>query len=202
MAPTIHTFPVKRPGFIEQAAWIGTDEDMSLQVSHQNALGLLETVSFQTQGENVGEICLPNSTDLNSLGPRARDILAAHLRMSVMIAGKATPGSREFNDVFVQSGTNNFQTALGLTKVNTTRMVSDAEVDIDWKTGNGPIYTTRLGHGEIALYTFIPQTQLFIVPGSVKAQFPNYVHNWPSTVLTQTQKDNIINYVLGLEPWV
>lgn len=202
MAPTIHTFPVKRPGFIEQAVWIGTDEDMSLQVSHQNAAGVLEVVSFQTKGENTGEICLPTSTDLTTLGPRARDILAAHLRMAVMIAGKATPGSREFNDIFIQSETNNFQTALGTTKVISTRMVSDAEVDVDWKQGNGPIYTTRFGHGEMALYSFIPQTQLYIIPGSVKIQFPSYVHNWPSTVLTQTQKDNIVAYVLGIQPWI
>jgi len=203
MPPVVHPFPVKRPGYIEQAAWLGTDEDLSLQLSFRNIAGNLETISFQTAGENPGEICLPSSTDLATLGPRVRDILAAHLRMGVMVAGHAVPGSREFEDVFVQTGTNNFQVAIGTAKVIASRMVSDSEIDIDWRIGSsGPIRTERFGHGELSNYVFVPQTQLLVVPGAVEKQFPNYVHSWPGTVLTQAQKDNVAAYVLTLEPWI
>jgi len=203
--PANHGFPIQRPGFITGASWLGADNDLDLQVSYTNALGNPAVIQFAAQAVGrPGEVCVPASSDFNNLGPRARDILAAHLRMACMVAGHAVPGSREFNDVFIQSGSNNFQTSISnAAKVNSSAMVSDTEVDILWKIGaNGPIYTTRLGHGELGNYVFVPQTQLLVIPGAVKAQFSNYVHNHPSQVLTQAQKDDIVAYVIGLKPWV
>lgn len=205
MPPAVHPHPVKRPGFITSAQWLGSDDDLDLQVTYINELGNPAALSFAAQAVGKpGEICIPSGNDLNSLGPRARDILAAHLRMACMVGGTAIPGSREFNDVFIQSQSSNFQTALSnQTKVISSSMVSDTEVDISWRIGtNGPIYVTRLSHGETCTYAFVPQTQLLVIPGSVKAQFSNYVHNHPSQVLTQAQKDSVVAYVLTLQPWI
>lgn len=202
VAPAVHPFPIKRPGFITGATWIGGPEDMALECAYTNALGNPAVISFSTKGENPGELCLPASTDLNNLGPRARDILAAHLRMACMVGGVAVPGSREFEDVFIQAESNNFQVALGMAKVVDVRMFSDTEVDVDWKVGTGPTYTTRLGHGELNTYTFVPQTQLLVIPGSVEKEFPTYIHDYPSQQLTSTQKSNIVNYVTALELWI
>lgn len=203
MPPVVHPFPVMRPGFIQSAEWIGGPEDMTLEVAYQNLAGGLEVVSFQTKGENPGEICVPSSNDLANLGPRGRDILVAHLRMACMVHGSAVPGSREFEDIWVnQSGSNYFQTALGTTKITAVTAVSDAECDITWRVGTGPLFVTRVGHGEINAYAYAPSTQLYVVPGSVKKQFANYVHDWPGTVLTQAQKDAIVDYVVALKPWI
>lgn len=203
MPPVVHPFPVRRPGYIEQANWQGTAEDMALELAYRNLAGQLEVVSFATQGENPGEICVPSSNDLANLGPRARDILVAHLRMACMIRGVAIPCSKEFEDVWVtQSNANYFQTALGTTKITGCTAVSDSEADISWRVGTGPIYVTRVGHGEINSYAYAPSTQLLVVAGSVKKQFPSYVHNYPTTVLTQAQKDDIASYCVGLDPWI
>lgn len=202
-APVVHPFPVKRPGFIESAVWLGGDEDLALEIAFRNLGGGLDVVSLQATGENPGEICLPASTDPANLGPRARDILVAHLRMACMIRGIAIPCSREFEDVWVvQSESNYFQTALGTTKVVGCIPLTDSTARISWRIGNGPVYATDVGHGEINSYAFAPLTQLLVVPGAVKKAFPSYVHNYPSgPVLTTAQKDEIATYVLGLSPW-
>ena len=201
--PVVYDFPVKRPGIITAAQWFGGDADLELHVSFTGLGGQGGQLVFQTQGTEVGEICLPTSTDLNNLGPRARDILVAHTRMACMVAGLAVPGSKEFLNAFIQSDSNNLQTALGTVKVSDVRMVDDQCFDIDFKVGTGPAFTVRADHGELNNYTFVPSTQLLIIPGSVKKEFPTYVHDFNNgKILTQSQKDAISTYILGLEPWI
>jgi len=67
---------------------------------------------------------------------------------------------------------------------------------------NGASRQYVMDHGELNRYTFAPSTQLFVIPGAVKKQFPNYVHDHPNTVLTTTQREDIRSYVLGLALWI
>lgn len=203
--PVIHTFPVKRPGFIATAQWQGPDDDLALAISFPDIGGISRSLTFQTRSTptgNPGEICLPTSNDLNDLGPRARDVLVAHTRMACMIAGLAVPGSKEFLDAFVQSDTNNLQSALGMVKVTAVTPTTDQLIDLTYKQGTGPGFVVTVDHGELNNYIFVPETQLLVVPGAIKKQFPTYVHDYPGTILTAAQRQAIVDYVLTLEPWV
>jgi hypothetical protein len=119
-----------------------------------------------------------------------------------MVSGLAVPGSIEFTNAFVQADTNNLQTALGTVKVTAVAPVDDQCIDITYRQGNGPLYVVRIDHGELNSYVFVPDTQLLIVPGAIKKQFPNHVHDYPGTVLTQSQKDEIAAFVLTMSPWI
>jgi len=162
----------------------------------------LRTVSFPTTGENPGELCLPASNDVNTLGPRKRDILVAHTRMACMISGLAVPGSKEFLDAFIGQDQNNLQTAIGTVKVTQVVNVDDQCVEMTFRCGSGPTLAFEVDHGELNKYVFVPATQLLVVPGAVEKQFPTYVHNHPTQVLSQQQKDDIAAYCLTLEPWI
>jgi hypothetical protein len=200
--PVVWEFPVKRPGFITSAQWFGGDADLQLQIGYIGANGQGGGLNFQTRGEDPGEICLPSSSDLNNLGFRARDVLVAHTRMACMIAGHAVPGSKEFLDAFIQSETNNLQTALGTVKVVEVRMLNDQSVELDFKQGTGQVYTVQAGYDELNRYSFAPSTQLLVAAGAIKKAHPTYVHNYPSQVLTPQQKDDIIATVMTLTPWI
>lgn len=204
-SPVIHPYPVRRPGFIETASFVSDDAHLELHITYTDIGSVARSMNFETRnlGDSVpGELCLPNSTDLTNLGARARDVLVAHTRMACMVAGLAVPGSKEFNDAFVQNDTNNLQTALGTVKVTNVAPVDDQCVMLTYKCGTGPDYNVEVDHGELNNYIFVPETQLLIIPGAVKKQFPNYVHNYPTNILTQAQKDAIVAYVLGLAPWI
>lgn len=203
--PTVHPFPVKRPNFVEQANWLGPDDDLALQVVYTDVTGQLQSVQFQTKSaDNAGEICLPASNDVATLGPRTRDVLAAHLRMACLLGGIAVPGSAEFNNVLAdQANPANLQTAIGDVKITAVSLLNDQEAVVTFRQGNnGASRQYVMDHGELNRYTFAPSTQLFVIPGAVKKQFPNYVHDHPNTVLTTTQREDIRSYVLGLALWI
>lgn len=206
-SPLIHSFPVKRPGFITQAQWIGDDDDLSLQLSYTDVGGVGKAMSLDTQNaERKGEICLPTSNDVADLAAddgRIRDILAAHVRMSVLCKGHAVPGSVEFSDaVLDHQESNHLQTALGTVKVKTVTILDDQCVHIEFQKGSGPKRTYLFDHQELSNYTFVPVTQLLVVAGAIEKQFSSYVHDHPNDVLTAQQKQNIVDYVLTLEPWI
>lgn len=203
--PVVHPFPVRRPNFIVSATWVGTDEDLTLEVGYFDQGGIPRSVVFETRNVSegrTGEICLPTSNDVADLGPNARDILVAHLRMACMVAGLAVPGSKEFTDALLQADSNNLQTAVGTVKVTAVAPVDDQCVDIEFQKSPGPKRTYRIDHGELNQYVFVPQTQLRVVGGAVEKQYPNAVHDYPGTVLTETEKANIASYVLTLAPWI
>lgn len=203
--PSIFPFPVRRPNFITEATWLGGDDDLSLQIKYLDIGGITRSMSFTTRNigaSQIGEICVPTSSDLNNLGPRARDVLVAHTRMSCMIAGRAIPGSKEFSEAQIHLLTDNYQTAIGTVGITNIDVISDQLINLTYKKGNGPAYVIQVDHGELNSYTFAPDTQLLIVPGAVEKAFPTYVHDYPSSVLTQSQKDNVVAEVLGLSPWI
>lgn len=203
--PAIHAFPVKRPGFIEQAHWLGDDDDLAFQVSYRNSDGDLQTKSFDTRNAGrAGEICVPSSNDVADMGPNARDILVAHVRMACMVAGIAVPGSKEFEDAILngQLLAAGLQTAVGTVKVTSVALVDDSCMDLEFRQGTGPKRVYRVDHGELNSYQFVPSTQLGVIPGAVKKQFSTAVHNHPSVSLSEAAKDDISSYVLSLALWV
>jgi hypothetical protein len=203
--PVIHQFPVKRPGFITNCFWNGGDTSLSLVVNYNNAEGLPGVLEFATRNlaaGDVGELCLPASNNVADLGERTRDILVAHTRMACLLHGRAVPGSKEFTDSFLQSAANNLQTALGVVKVTGVGLINDESVNLTYKQGSGPNYTISVDHAELNHYDFAPSTQLLVIPGSVNKQFPTYVHDSLTRILTQAQKDAVVAYVLGLALWI
>jgi hypothetical protein len=206
-APTIHEFPVKRPGFIHTATWIGPDDDLALEVKYQDVGDITRLVSFKTRNTDpLGDviICAPVSSDLLNLGTRLRDILLAHLRMASMISGTVL-GSTEWTTALLEGESSNLNTALGVVKVTNIVSTNDQQVTITFRQGTGPTHDELVQYEELNIgdYVFVPETQLFSsVPGAIKKQFPTYVHNYPSVVLTQSRKDEIAAYMLTLEPWV
>jgi hypothetical protein len=208
--PYIHNHPVLRPGFIEQVQWVGSDEDLSLQVSFRNQAGELTTKSFQTQGDNPGEICLPTNKTIDDL---SEDTLMASLLMASLLAA-AVPGTAEWAAQFSEQLTPRLQTAIGdVVMITTTQNpsgvtpISDALFSIQLKKNqtNNPVRTLQIAYAdlEIANYQYVPQTQLAVIPGSIRKQFgDNYVHNYPSTVLNSTQKAAIESYLLTKPFWI
>lgn len=207
-APSIHEFPVKRPGFIVSCEWMGADDELALRITHPDETGVPRVIDFQTRnaGANVkGEVCLPTSllgNDLHNLGARVDDILTAHTRMACLIARSGIPGSEEFHTALVQGLSSNLNTAMGVVKVVDVNAVDGDTVAITYKCGNGPEYVADMDYQTLNSYAFIPQTQLFVVPGAIKKQFATYVHDYPNHILTQQQRDDIAAYVLALQPWV
>lgn len=197
--------PVRRPPgqMILSAKWVGPDDDLSFEVSYLDRLGVPDTISFITANSNenrAGQICMPSS----SAADIERDTLVAHLRMGSFLANSLI-GSFEWDNMWLeQNGARDIQLACGNSVVVALRLVSDTtvEVDIKAKAGNSPVHTFLIGVDELTNYMFVPSTQLRVIPGSVKVQFSNYVHDYPNTILSQSQKDDIVNYVSLMDIWV
>lgn len=221
MPPIVYNHPIKRPGFITSARWLGDDDDLALQLKYENLQGGTASFSLDTKNaERNGNVCLPNSNDILQLGAYhddgehlvlgdhtysgdVRDILAAHLRMATLIHGHSVPGSVEFQDAVLDHlEANHFQTALGTTKISDVTVLDDSLVALQCRQGTGPKRWFLFDYGELQNYTYVPQTQLYIVAGAIEKQYGSYTHDHPNQVLTQTQKDNIADYVVTLAPWV
>lgn len=208
-APVIHTFPVRRPGFISAAVFEGSDDALNLNLTYPRTDGMGDT-SFilrccrnpDNDPDLAGHICLPSSKDINYL---SQDALIAHIRMAALIAG-VVPGSQEWMDSYQADllGSTNLQTAIGNVKVTAFEAV-DADlcrISVQ-KTSGGPVRVIDTDYGELGVYTYAPETQLHIVGGAIEKQFPSYVHNPAGgTTLSSSQKSAIVDYVLSLEPWI
>ena len=70
------------------------------------------------------------------------------------------------------------------------------------KGNNHAPYTFTIGVDELTNYSFVPSTQLRVIAGAVKAAFPNYVHDFPNDSLSPAQRQDVIDYVTGLQIWV
>lgn len=125
--------------------------------------------------------------------------------MAGMVAG-AIPGSNEYADVLVDSGAldaKNYQMPIGDVKCTNIVVVNDIFIDATFQKGSGALRTVRMGIVDLATYSFAPSTQLAVIAGSVKKQFPTYYQDsTQSKFLTQTQMDDIRAYVLSQAPWV
>lgn len=203
MTPVVHDHPIRRPGFIKAARWIGPDDDLSLEVDYIDIDGLTKTLALRATDNGPTEpqeICLPNSRDVDYL---ERDTLVAHFRMCTMLCGFVA-GTTELLDWFAETGSDaNLQTAVGDVKVSDIRPVDDQCFDADFQKGNNPpVATHRINYLEVQRYVWAPSTQLKVIAGAVEKQFSSYIHDHPSKQLTQSQKDDIVNYVLGLTLFV
>jgi hypothetical protein len=205
-APVVYDYPVRRPGFISSATWNGTfsDSSMSLNLHYTDATGTPTQLSLFTLGETNAVLCLPNSKTIADISD---DLIIAHVRMMGMITG-VTPGSTEWSEAVIGSGVldaKNFQTPVGDVKVTEVTLVSDVVIDIEvQKVSGGAKRTVRTSFSELSTYSFAPSTQLLVVAGSVRKQFPSgYFHDPANSVrLTQAKMDDIAAYVASLQPWI
>jgi hypothetical protein len=102
-----------------------------------------------------------------------------------------------------QSQTSNFQTAVGAVKCTDVIFINDQIVELEFQKGSGPKRKYQFDYGELQNYSFAPSTQLFIIAGAVEKQFPTYNHDFTAGVfLTESQKQDIVDYVLTLSPWM
>lgn len=202
MPPHVFPYPVRRPGFITSATWQGSDSELVLQCVYQDLVGNPQTISFPCKGQDPGELCLPASNNIAVISPnRARDMLVAHLRIACMLKGGAIPGSDEFKKSWVdQLLAANFQVSIGTAKITAVRILSDLMVRLTWQVGSGPSMDVDVGHDELNTYAYAPSTQLLIIPGAVEKKYPTYVHDYPNQVLTQTQRDNIVEFLTNPNP--
>lgn len=200
--PAQYGYPVQRPGVITAAQWTGGDSNLQLQLTYVNEFGNLQVFSLKTTNTSgVGDICLPTGKTIQDID---RDAIVASVRMMTFISGMI-PGSKEWLDAMTTGqDTMNFQLAIGNAKVKEVRIVSDVQVDLDMvKAGtSSPIQTVVTDFNELGTYTFAPDTQLRCAAGAIEKQYPTYVHDYPTTVLTQQQRDDIVAYVTQLKLWV
>lgn len=207
--PKVYHHPIKRKDFILSAQFIGDDNDLSFRITFPDKDGVTKSLDFavgsidtQTPG-----ICLPSGFDINDI---PRDQLVAHLRMGTLLTG-SPPGTYEWSQAFIESLTNlnakDLQSPIGAVKVKAVREIDELNVEIDLQKGNnGPVRTLTVGLDELITYNelvgFIPETQLLVVAGSVCAEYPSYTHDMPNQPLTQSERDDIVAYVLGTSFWI
>jgi len=184
------------------AQWNGPDDDLSLIVGYIDATGQQRSTSLRTTNVNdgIGDICLPSHATIMDV---PRDTIVAHIRMATFIS-KTIAGSAEWKTAFVeQEGSQNFQFAIGTAAVIDIRIIDDIFFDVDIKKkSEQPVKTIRSDHAEMSNYSFTPSTQLKILGGALKIQFPTLEHDYPTKVLTAQERQDVVNYVLGLNPWV
>lgn len=194
-----HDHPSKRPGMLTDVAWLGEDDDLSMVVDWSDD-GSSGSVVFQLQNMDegqVGTICLPASSDLDCA---CEDSILASIRMRAFLAS-AIAGSGEFLDLFAVIGGADIRAAVGNFRIDSVEMVDSSTFNINLKRGADSL-TILTDHRAVSNYSYAPSTQLLVIAGSVRSEFPSYIHDYPTHVLTQGQRDDIEAYVLGLELWV
>jgi hypothetical protein len=204
--PHVFTFPVRRPGFITAAVFSGDSDRLDLELQYIDADGttrafVLPCTRNPDDPGDPGAICLPSNKTITNLHETA---IIASLRMATMISG-AIPGSAEWMTAFVEAlDKPNLQTAIGNVKVVSLEQTTDVLLQVSvQKTSGGPIRVIDTDYGELGTYSFMPSTQLRCVAGAIEAQYPSYVHDpMNGSVLTESQKANILAYVSSLEPWI
>lgn len=198
-------YPIKRPGFIESADWVGTpgQDDLTLQLTYTDAQGVGLTVSMYTVNAPNATLCLPSSKTVADL---PEDIFTAHIRMAGMISG-AIPGSMEFETAIKSDGAGNarnFQMPIGDVKVTAVASIDPLNLRFTFqKASGGATRDIDMDVRDIASYAFAPSTQLLVVAGAIKKQYPTYIQDHANGKdLSQTQMDTVAAYVLGLDPWI
>lgn len=198
--------PVRRPPgqMVTSAQWVGPDDDLQLEVSYLDALGMPDVITFTTANTNEGrkgEICMASSAEAPDI---PRDTVVSHIRMGGFCAS-ALIGTFEWDNLWIeQEGSKDLQLACGTCSITARRIVSDTcvEVDVRIKGGNHPTGTFLIGVDELTNYEFTPSTQLKTIAGSVKKQFPTFEHEYPGTILSANDRQSVVDYVEALEIWV
>jgi hypothetical protein len=184
--------------------FLGPDDDLALEVKVYDENGVFSTVSFRTTSAGQqGDICLPSSADVTWLRD---DIVVAHMRMATLIADVPI-GSTEWVAAMVEGSSANLQTAIGLTKVMAVRIIDQLNVEVDLrKSGtSNPTKVLQATKDQFplrSLYNLDPKTQALVIAGAIEKEFPSYIHNHPSAVLSANQRTEIENYVKSLTLWI
>jgi hypothetical protein len=191
--------PSKRPGIIDTVTFHGDDDDLSMVVewSEGHDSG---AVTFQLQNLDEGQcgtICLPANS---SLDDASKDSIEASIRMHAFLSGSIA-GSDEFLAMFAVGGGNDIKSAVGNLRIDSVVMVDGLTFNINIKRGVDTL-AILTDHRAVSHYSYAPSTQLLVIAGAVRAEFPSYVHDYPTHVLTQGERGDIEAYVLGLELWV
>lgn len=204
--PMVLEYPIKRPGFITNAYWLGlpTDPEISLVLEYVDAQGNANQTVLYTTPVAIASLCLPHT--LKTVADLSDDVYIAHVRMAGMVSG-AIPGSEEYNNAIKGDGllgARYFQTPIGDVKVTDIQMIYPSNVQMTFqKTGGGPTHVVVTDVADLSTYSFTPSTQLITVAGAIKKQYPTYIHDAATgKFLTQTQMDTIAAYVMGIEPWI
>jgi hypothetical protein len=87
-------------------------------------------------------------------------------------------------------------------KVTAVEPVDDQTVNITYRQGTGTARTVAVDYLNLLNYNFVPETQLFCTSGAIKKNFATYVHDYPSTILSQERRDEIQAFVLARQPWI
>lgn len=198
-----HGFPVQRPGLITSAFWEGDDDDLQLVVQYTDENGNGRQTEFHTRHEaegHPGELCLPSSADIHDV---PEDALIASIRMGALIT-RSIAGSSEFLRMFNDhEDANDIETAIGGVKVSAVRILDEISMAIDvQKNGAQEIRTITTDHNSVSRYILSPSTQMSVIPGAIEKAHPGYVHDFPGTVLTQAQRDDVVDLVKALTLWV
>lgn len=202
--PKVYAYPVERPNFLSGVQWIGQqgDAQLNLQLEYTDDQGLPAQTNLYTLPYEEATLCLPNTALITDI---SEDVLLAHLRMAGMISG-TVPGSQEYFDALTingQGNARNFQTAVGEVKVNSISTLTDELMRVTLQKGSATPRVIDIAIDDLATYTFTPSTQLQIVTGSIKKQFPTYVQDANNNdFLTQPQMDAILACVLTLKLWI
>jgi len=202
--PVVFAYPIKRPGFITGCNWVGgpTDPEISLRVEYVDASGQAAVMELYTTPAGPATLCLPTSKAIEDL---PEGVLVAHLRMAGMISSQV-PGSKEYEDAIKGDGvlnTRDFQMPIGNVKVTNIASTSERLLTVTFQKGTATPRDVVVDIADLATYSFAPSTQLLVIAGSIKKQYPTYVHDAATNkFLTQTQMNTIAAYVLGLEPWI
>ncbi len=119
---------------------------------------------------------------------------------------KTIAGSIEWKEAALkdaEGNAKNFQTNIGdvFVEFDDVEVVDDERINVPiWKKNAGT-RVVQMVHSALSEYKFEPNTQLLILPGSLKKAFPGYEHDYPSNPLTSGEKQDILDYVLALKPW-
>jgi hypothetical protein len=203
--PVVFLYPVKRPGFITGVTWNGqpTDAQISLSIEYIDAQGLASQSVLYTTPNSIATLCLPSSKGIVDVDD---DTLIAHQRMAGMISG-TIPGSSEYDDAITGSSVlnaRNFQTPIGDAKITDVTPLDERNIQVTWqKSSGGATKVVIADIQDLAKYAFAPSTQLRVIAGAIKKQYPTYIHDAATNKhLTQTQMDTIAAYVMGLDVWL
>lgn len=198
-APFNWSAPVIRLGALLSANWNGPDDDLSLDIQFLDNLGTPVTRSLRCTADGVlGDVCLPSSATILDVPD---ETVIAHVRMAGWVRGSVpVPGSTEWLALFQDEGEiPDFQLAIGNARIYAARPVSDVEFEFDIrkKGTSSPTKTVRTDYGTIRAYNLDPSETVRCIAGGIELRHPTYVHNYPTQVLSEAQKDAIIATVMS-----
>lgn len=205
MPHLVLSYPLKRPAFITNVTWVGNpgDQEISLNLEYQDAQGLPAQTTLYSLPAAEATLCLPNGRTIDTV---PEDVLTAHARMAGMISG-TVPNSEEYAAALKGDGLlngRNFQSPIGDVKVTDVQSVSANLLRLTFqKSSGGTTRNVDVDVRDLATYAFVPSTQLLVVAGAIKKEFPTYIQDADNNkFLTQAQMDDISAYVLSLNPWI